>query len=267
VREPTSDEQDLAKDLISGGADIAGAATGAAIGLVGGPAGVVGGAAAGAAIGRVLGRVGAEIRRRRLGPREEVRVGAAAAFAGERIQEHLNAGRVPRDDGFFEPGKNGEASSAEELLEGVLLKARDAYEERKTRHLGILYGNLAFHPEISAEYGNFLVSLLGDLTYRQLVVLAIASDGSRAHLRATDYRGDEAALDRLGLEGPALLTEIFNLYQRGLLSDTAGEAWLSVPDVAPARLRAQGAGHVLVQLADLQSVAGDVRRRVEDTLA
>lgn len=263
---PDPEERGLAADLIGGGADIAGAATGAAIGLVGGPGGVVGGAAAGAALGRVLGRVGAEIRKRRLGPREEVRVGAAAAFAGERIQERLSAGHTPRDDGFFDGGAQGESSSAEELLEGVLLKARDSYEERKTRHLGVLYGNLAFHPEISAGFANYLVALLGSLTYRQLVVLAIASDVRKEHLRSADYRGDDAALGKLGLEGQGLLTEIFDLYQRGLLSDTAGEAWLSVPDVAPGRLRAQGAGHVLVQLAELATVDDDFRRSVEATL-
>jgi hypothetical protein len=95
-------EQTLTVELIQSGGEMAGAAAGAAIGLIGGPGGVIGGAAAGAAMARILKRVGAEIRQRMLGPREEVRVGAVAAFAASAIAGALAEGRQLRDDGFFE---------------------------------------------------------------------------------------------------------------------------------------------------------------------
>src|SRR6266542_3626677 len=115
--EQENEEETLAVELIESGSEIAGAATGAAVGLVAGPLGVIGGAALGAALGRVLKRVGAELRQRLLGPREEIRVGAAAAFAGAAIASALETGRPPRDDGFFDE-REGDRPAADEILEG-----------------------------------------------------------------------------------------------------------------------------------------------------
>jgi hypothetical protein len=252
-QDSADDESKLAKELIEGGSDIAGAATGAAIGLVGGPAGVVGGAVAGAALGRVLKRVGAEIRRRILSPREELRIGAAAAFAGEKIVASLGTGREPRTDGFFDDSTT-DRSAAEELLEGVLLKARDAYEEKKLRYLGNLYANLAFAPQVSPAHGNHLIALAGRLTYRQLVALAVAGDENRRdQLRHRDFRDDQPALDVLGVDGIGVITELYELYQQGLMN--GGEAaWISVADVNPGEMRAQGSGRVLATLMELETV-------------
>lgn len=249
------DEANRATELIEGGSAVAGAAVGAAVGLLGGPVGVVGGAAGGAFLGRVLKRVGSEIRQRRLGPRESVRVGAAAAFAGQQIQAHLSAGEVPRNDDFFE-GNGPELPPAEQLLEGVLLKARDAYEERKLRLLGALYANVAFHPEISPPHANQLINLAGQLTYRQLVALSVAGAQQQQGplYRDADYRGDDAAIAALGVGGISLITELYDLYQRGLVSDSAGEAWISVADVAPGRIRPQGSGSILHDMMGLASI-------------
>lgn len=241
------DDQKLALELVEGGSEIAGAASGAAIGLLGGPGGAIGGAVAGVALTRVLKRVDADLKRRLLGPREEVRIGAAAAFAAATISQLLEAGHAPRQDGFFE-SHDDERPAAEEVLEGVLLKARDAYEEKKVRLLGVLYGQVAFHPEISPGHANHLIELASRLTYRQLVVLGVAQDeAARPRLRGSDYRGDSEAIERLGLEGQALLTEIYDLYQQGLVHG-GGEAWISLTDVNPQRIRVQGSGAVLSRL-------------------
>jgi hypothetical protein len=246
----------LAIELVEGGSDLAGAAAGAAIGLLGGQVGAVGGAAAGAVLGRVVRKVGADLKQRVLGPREEMRVGAAAAFAGATIQAYLNAGEQPRDDGFFEGSDDRDRPAAEELLEGVLLHARDAYEEKKVRLLGIMYAQFAFHADVTPARANHLLSLASQLTYRQLTVLAIASDeAQRQRLRDGDYRGDTAALEQMGAEGTALLIEIYDLYQRGLLSDGGGSAWISVGDVNPRGMRLQGSGAALTVLMGLSTIS------------
>ena len=252
--EASDNDEDLARSLIESGSDMAGAPAGAALGLIAGPAGVIGGAAGGIAISRVLKNVGADLRRRLLGPREELRVGAAAAFAGEAIREILDSGQQPRNDGFFET--NGEdRAPAEELLEGVLLQARDAYEEKKIPFLGMLYAQFAFHAEISPPQANHLIALASDLTYRQLVLMAIMkNEGARHWLRKGDYRDDAAALGKLGLDGQGVLTEIYDLYQRGLISDARGEAWLSLPDVSPEDMRLQASGAVLATLMGLDNI-------------
>jgi hypothetical protein len=268
--EPVSGEEEgqaeLAVALIDGGSELAGAASGAAIGLLGGPAGAFGGAAAGVVVTRALKRVGAGIKQRWLGPREEIRVGAAFAYAGEAIKGLLEAGHTPREDGFFD-AHGDERPASDEVLEGVLLKARDAYEEKKVRLLGLLYAQVAFHPEISPAQANHLIELASRLTYRQLTVMAVAQDeAGRIRLRAADYRGDQTAIERLGLEGEALLTEIYGLYQQGLVHG-GGEAWISVADVNPARMRLQGSGAVLAQLMALQTIPATDRLGVYELLA
>lgn len=259
-------QESLAVELIEGGGELAGAASGAAIGLLGGPGGAIGGAVAGVAIARVLKRVGADLRQRLLGPREEVRVGAAAAFAGATIKEFLDEGHTPRDDGFFE-ARGDERPAAEEVLEGVLLKARDAYEEKKVRLLGTLYAQVGFHPEISPAHANHLIELASRLTYRQLVVVAVVQDETnRAGLRAADYRGDTEAIGRLGLEGGALLTEIYDLYQQGLVHGEEA-AWISVADVNPGKMRLQGSGAVLAKLMSLETIPAADREHVIQLLS
>jgi hypothetical protein len=254
-------ESALTAELIEGSSELAGATAGAAIGLLGGPAGVLGGAAAGVAVTRVLKRVGADVKQRLLGPREEVRIGTAAAYAAVAIDNALKSGKEPREDGFFKAAESNQRPPADELLEGVLIKARDSYEEKKVPLLGLLYATIAFHEEISPAHANHLLELGSRVTYRQLVAMAVAADEARrSDLRQSDYRGDTEAISRLGIDGQGLLTEIYDLYQQGLLMDAGGSAWISVADVNPAGMRAQGSGAVLATAMNLQTaVPGEDR--------
>ena len=256
-----SREGALVVELIDGGCELAGAAAGAAIGLIAGPVGAFGGAAAGVIVGRSLKRVGAEVRQRVMGPREEARVGATVAFAVQAIGERLAAGEAPRSDGFFEVGTD-DRPKADEVLEGVLIGARDAYEERKLPHLAALYASIAFS-DISAGQANQLVILAGALTYRQFALLAIAASAEqKSGLRQTEYRGDLEATNALGSEGVAILTEIFDLYQRGLMSDSGDSAWLYIGDVAPGNIQPAGVGRVLAEMANLSAVPLEDRSEI-----
>jgi hypothetical protein len=159
-------------EAIQTGSDFAGATAGGAFGLLGGPAGVVAGAAAGVAVARVFRRVGNEVVERVLGPRQRVRVGGALAVAITEIDARLDAGKRPRGDGFFDDSE-GERAKAAEILEGVLLHAANAYEERKVRYLGNLYAGIAFDETVSPATANFLLVMSDRLTYRQLAILAL----------------------------------------------------------------------------------------------
>lgn len=120
------DSKEKIESLISTGSKIAGAVTGEAVAfLVGGPGG--------AAIGGVLTKILSDIADRILSKREKMRVGATAAFALEKIKSYLDAGLRLRDDGFFQ-GKEGNRADAEEIFEGVLLKAKNEHEEKKSQN-------------------------------------------------------------------------------------------------------------------------------------
>jgi hypothetical protein len=168
-------ENEHALALVENGAEIAGGAIGGAIGLIGGPAGVTLGAAGGVLAGKVFAHVGRELQLRLLGPRQHVRVGAAFAFAADQISARLLGGDELRDDGFFDRDHKGRCV-AEETLEGVLITAGDAWEERKVKHIGWLYSSLAFDSSVEAADANHLLHLAERLSYRQLCSLAFLAD-------------------------------------------------------------------------------------------
>lgn len=164
-----------AVELLEGGSEIAGAVTGAAIGLIAGPPGAVAGGAAGVIVTRGLKRVGAEVGRRWMSPRQQIRVGAGFAFAVARIRERLSAGDPIRSDGFFD-APHGHRSSAEELLEGVLLQVANSYEEARIQYVARLYASIVFD-DLDPAYGHFLVRMSERLSFRQLVCLSLIMDG------------------------------------------------------------------------------------------
>ena len=130
------------------GSDIAGAATGSAIGfLTGGP----GGAAIGGATGVIISKSLSDITDRLLSNREKMRVGATATFALTKIKSRLDSGDKLRNDGFFEE-KEGGRPDAEEIFEGVLLKAKNEHEEKKAKILGNIFANIAFLPGFSDQF-------------------------------------------------------------------------------------------------------------------
>lgn len=257
TRKSEAQESALTSELIEGGSDLVGAVAGAAVGLVGGPAGAFGGATAGVLVARAVRHVGAEVKQRLLSPRQEARIGGVLALATVTIDAALRSGRRPRDDGFFEP-RGTERPAAEEVLEGVLLKARDTYEEKKVPLLANLYASVALVDGISPAMANHLVALAERLTYRQLVVMAVISDDSqKSLLRDGSYRNDNNAIAALGMDGQSLLIEIYDMSQQGLIGDSKGAAWISVPDVDPRAMRLQASGSVLAQAMMLADAIPD----------
>lgn len=155
--------------LLQHGAGIVGASAGFALEYLGHvPTGVGGPIAALMTSGLT------EIACRTLSAREQVRIGGASAYAIERISARLAAGHDLRPDNFFQ-STGGDRPPSAELFEAVLLKARDAYEEKKVRHMGFLFANVLFAPDVSFATANLLVGQLGRLTYRQLCILALVA--------------------------------------------------------------------------------------------
>jgi hypothetical protein len=157
------------------GADIVGSGASATAGLIfGGPAGALAGAALGPAVTRCIKWVADEYGGRRLGRRERARMGAVLHHIAERIEQLNNEGYQVRDDGFFDDTPDGR-NVAREVLEGVLLTARNSYEERKLRHLGYLFANLA-HSRHDPGLCNHMIGLAEVLTWRQYVLVAAVAN-------------------------------------------------------------------------------------------
>jgi hypothetical protein len=124
--------------------------------------------------GLVFDRVWTEGSIRKLSPREQEREAKVYEAAAVQIYSRLDGGKAPRNDGFFTDIFDGR-TKAEEIVEGVYIKARDQYEEKKLVHLGRFIANISFRADIPPELGNFLLRAADSLNYRQFVLLALAA--------------------------------------------------------------------------------------------
>ena len=252
-----------AKLLIETGAEMAGAATGGALGfLAGGPLAAAGAAVAGVVIAKSAEKIISDIANRHLSHLEEVRVGAAAAFALSAIRDRLKEGKKPRDDGFF-TNRDGKRSSADEIFEGVLLKSKNEHQEKKIRLLGNFFANLAFSPEISAPEANHLLKVAESLTYRQMCLLALFSAKSQItnlHLRKDDYFDSNDAVSH---ETISLYQEIFDMYTQGLLIRLDDERLGSIQslsswnEIAPDMMEPTSIGEQLAALLNVDHKDND----------
>lgn len=187
-----------------------------------------------------------------VGRRQRSRLGAVAVFAAEQIKRNLDEGKKIRDDGFFDKAVN-QRSSAEEILEGCLIKARDTFQEKKLKHLGRLYGNLPF-VQISPDIAHHLIILADRLTYLQYQIMAVAEQLPN-NLNPENYVG-------LGLGGrfEVLLDETFDLHRLGLLSfydakHQRGFIYLTPAEIRPALMMpSMMTGFLLADLLGLKEI-------------
>lgn len=259
------DDRDVAIDLIETSGELTGALAGAVVTLLNSDP--VTGALTGAAIGplvskavKVLGNVYEKV----IG-RERTRVGAGAAYALDRVRSLQAEGRTLRQDDFFATNV-GKRSMAEETLDGVLQKCRDAYEELKLPYIGSIWANLAYSPDIDSSLANMVITMSHGLTWRQFCCVSLFGRATEfADLPDSNYEG------RVPLKTAALLSEILQLCQMGLLEDAIDDsddvyAVLGTGDITPSRLRLSSLGDVVFRLMNLQEVPAPILGRLVDLL-
>jgi len=147
---------------------------------------------------------------RNLSQKEQLKVSFSLAGALEAIHENLNGERELRTDGFFDVDKFG-ISSANEIIEGVLIKCLHEHETKKVRHIGMIFGNALFS-SYRPETINMVLRVSEQLSYRQLNILAIIPDAEKeelAHLHAEQISNEISFLDwefgELQIPGRALI--------------------------------------------------------------
>jgi hypothetical protein len=211
-----SDERDTdaLKQMLEAGASLGGATTGAMVGAaLAGPIGIPGGAAAGWAVERLM-KVGGEYAMRSLGHREAMRAGNVLLLAQQEISARLMSGEEPREDLRQEvsPGR----SPAEELAEVALRTAAHTHEERKLAYLAHLVAALTFEPDVSHAHANQLMGLADDLTYRQLVALAVYEELD-APSALMEFWGEARSYEEETGELASLRGDLLDLFRRGLV--------------------------------------------------
>ncbi len=260
MRERGDGRRDAARHLVAKGSELAaGAVTGALVALAGDPgiAAVLG--ASGVAVTQVIQRLGSEVNQRYLGEREEVRIGAAMAFAIEQVHANRERGLQVRQDGFFHK-QPGERAAAEEVLEGVLLAAQREHEEKKVRFCGYLFANITFTPSVDRAQANNLIRLAEALSYRQLCLLHLFQNDP------TPYLHGRSRFDPFGIPSRAgaltsLVQEIYDLDARGLASGHEIEQGYDCGATLPRGaatigqvFKPRAMGSVLYELMDLEEI-------------
>jgi hypothetical protein len=143
--------------------------------------------------------------------RERVRTGAALAFTVELAVTRAAQGRPVRRDDFLVPDV-GNRAPADELAEAVVLAARQTPEEWRVRHLGYLLAEAAVSPELDTGVVLRGLRLAGELTGRQLVVLAAVGRRDRVPPPMAPLPPDPRGWTAWGA-----LEDLTDLQRRGLL--------------------------------------------------
>jgi len=246
---PQMENTDKIEELLKAGSEISGGIAGGVIGFItGGPVGAAIGGASQPIIAKIVKKVSTEIKKRLIGPREEIRMGATLTYAVDKIQKKLKMGQQIRSDGFFSNDLNVR-SSAEEIIEGVLLVAQKEHEEKKIIYFGNLIANIAFDTQFDKGESNYLIKLAETLTYRQLCLISIFAQKQRFPLSNNNFYGRS----RIGTDLFILLHEIFELYNLGMLN-CSGAALIELGYIVPRKMVSQGAGAHLYNLMELHLI-------------
>lgn len=188
-----ADDEDDAEDrsrlelVVTKGAQLAGALGSAAAGSVVAPGlGTVVGVGVGWAVGEAIAATTIDVIRRFWGRGGE-RAAATSILIAEDGRAREQRGETPRDDGFFDA--RGELRpEEEELLEAILLTAANTYEERKLPYLANLFNGVKYDGSVRPPDALFLSRIADELTYRQLVGLAVVGRSEEPEEGPTDLR-------------------------------------------------------------------------------
>jgi len=264
--EKSASEERTRKFVEKGAKWSAGAVGGAAGGAVGWLAtGDPGSAATGAVIGGALSgfvrtslaNVLEDVSNRFLSSREEQRVSLASYHILSNIYERLLRGERPRDDEFFDRGPGGgDRSPAEELFEGALIKCKNAYQEKKIRHLESIIANTVFRPDVTRAAANALLNIADRLTYRQMCLLAIVSRASELAIDQDSFRFKLQSSQYVGEHAAFMKQELADLGQNGFFDENRGSATAYLSAIG--RLAAELMGLNEIPIEDLREVRANL---------
>jgi len=241
-------------ECLKTGSEIAGGVVGGAIGLIGGPAGAMIGGGAGVVVSKGL----IEITERFLSSRESIRASASAAYSITSIDDRIKQGEELRSDDFFDVMDG--RSKAEELFEGVLIKCKNEYQEKKIKFISNIYSNAVFDSNLSAENANQILTVAETLSYRKMSILKLMKYKDTVinlGLRDSDYRTNgehETGAERMSLELELLLQDFMDLCNIGLIERKDSTAMIDISDVNPKGMQLSTIGQKYYDLMGLKDI-------------
>lgn len=217
--------------------------------VLAGPIGAVAGGVAGTLIKYGL----EEFMDRWLTPKEVKRVGTTTEFIITEINQRLQQGNELNIE-LFEI-KNNEISDAEELFEGVLLKCKNQYQEKKLKFIANIFIASTFDKSISSVAVNQILNVAEGLTYRKLCILAFYG------IKDEVYISDEIMIEpyswyenkKFFPDLEILKQDIFELMNQGLLTND-NTATFTSDDILPGKYGLTEIGKVYFKILGLSEI-------------
>lgn len=197
---------------------------------------------------------------RKLSNNEDYRLGTTAWVACQKIKGYLDSGREVRNDDFWTCSES-KRSKADIVCEGILLKIRDEYEDKKLIYYSNFLANIGFEESVSYDQANMLLKLSERLSYRQLVILAYLSDDKILEMNSWAVQFKNNPL----LEGYYdWYSEIMSLYDYGLLKQSMERKSIELGRCANSQISVLG--KTLSRLMELKTIPLDDIQEVSATL-
>lgn len=162
---------------------------------------------------------------RNMSQQEVIRTNKAYIYFVEKLERNLSQGLKIRNDDFFR-SPVGYRKPAEELFEGMLVKARNQYEEAKVEFFSNLYANGCVDHDLSPQMISLFILILDRLSFNHLDLL------NRFELLGSEslWQANHAYI--LQKENPLLPTCIEELKSLNLINPTFwGDSPLVITDL------------------------------------
>ena len=188
-----------------------------------------------------------------MGERENKKLELVFTRTIEKINVLLTQGKTPRDDETYYGDTYLGIPKAQELLEGVLLKAREEYQSKKLECYSSFFANLCFDETISFEHANYLLNMIQKLSYRQLCILTFLSDGRTISTSRWDAVFKSVQNDALGRYFD-FYSEYIDLYNGRMIVQTTNIPGFAV---GMSDTNISSLGLSIVRLLDLKDIPSE----------
>lgn len=241
-------KKNKALELINLGSEIVGATTPIALSLLNSNSLEL---FCGATIGVLVKKGIDEMAERKLSSREKIRAGAAIALVISGIKNNLDNGLELRQDNFFDDDTLNR-SKANELFEGVIMKCKNEYEERKIQYISNIYTNVIFNSSIKPNNVNQILNTVDKLSFQQLTILALVGKNKNNQLSLKqDKYGDDEIIDN---ERAFLLQDFAALNSYGLIERSDYSAIFDFTSIIPGGMQLTSIGETHYELLGLSDL-------------
>lgn len=217
----------------------------------------------GGTIGQVFTGIGADFVDRVLSPRQADRIEKVLELAARDVREQIEAGELPPADGLLSRGDR----DAKEIVEGVLLAARDEHEEKKLPYLGKQLANIASATGLDVDTAHRLIQDAEALSWLELRMLAMVAQPEAFPLPGSGTGGHAATWPE-----ETVVNTFRSLEEKGYLfsnrQPSAGAGKYDIPsfDLTPAGKRLTRRGHLLAMTMGLAAIPDDEIRDIQETV-